>query len=35
MLPGLALRIDARDVVVYRGAPRHNMELATGVSFVR
>ena len=35
MLPGLALRIDARDVVVYRGGPRHNLELATGVSFVR
>lgn len=34
-LPGLAIRLDARDVVVYRGAPRHNLELATGVSFVR
>ena len=35
VLPGMALRVDARDVVVYRGAPRHNFELATGVSFVR
>lgn len=35
LLPGLAVRLDARDVVVYRGAPRHNLELATGVSFLR
>jgi len=35
ILPGLALRADARDVVVYRGAPRHNPELAVGLSFSR
>jgi len=35
LLPGLAIRADARDVVVYRGAPRHNPELAVGLSFVR
>lgn len=35
MVPGMAVRLEARDVVVYRGAPRHNLELATGVSFVR
>lgn len=30
--PGLALRADVRDVIVYDGAPRHNAELAVGVS---
>ena len=35
ILPGLALRADARDVVVYRGAPRHNPELAVGLSLSR
>ena len=32
LLPGVALRLDLRDIVIYRGAPRHNFELATGVS---
>lgn len=31
----VALRADVRDVIVYRGAARHNYELATGLSFVR
>ena len=35
VLPGLALRAEVRDVIVYNGAPRHNTELATGVTFVR
>ena len=35
ILPGLALRADARDVVVYNGVPRHNPELAVGLSFSR
>ena len=35
LVPDLALRADVRDVVVYRGGPRHNVELATGVSFAR
>lgn len=33
--PDVAIRADLRDVVVYRGAPAHNLELATGVSFAR
>lgn len=33
LAPGLALRADVRDVIVYRGGgARHNPELATGVS---
>ena len=35
LLPGLALRVDARDVIVYGGGPRHNPELALGLSFTR
>jgi len=35
VLPGLALRAEVRDVIVYSGAPRHNTELATGVTFIR
>ena len=34
VLPGLALRADARDVIVHRGGARHNLELGTGLSFV-
>lgn len=35
LLPGVALRADAREVVVYDGAPRHALEVTTGLSFVR
>jgi hypothetical protein len=35
LLPGLALRAETRDVIVYSGAPRHTVELATGVSLAR
>jgi hypothetical protein len=35
LLPGLAVRSEVRDVIVYRGAPRHSLELATGVSLAR
>lgn len=35
LLPGVALRVDARDLVVYRGRPRHGLELTTGVSLTR
>jgi len=35
LLPGLAARADARDVIVYRGAARHIPELALGLSFTR
>jgi hypothetical protein len=35
LLPGLALRAETRDVIVYRGAPRHTMEFATGLSLAR
>jgi hypothetical protein len=35
LLPGVALRVDARDLVVYRGRPRHGFELTTGVSLMR
>lgn len=34
LLPGLALRADVRDAIVYRGGARHNLELGTGLSFV-
>jgi hypothetical protein len=32
LTPALAVRADARDVVVLGGAPRHNVELAAGIS---
>ena len=35
LLPGLALRADVRDVIVYDGPPRHGAEVAVGVSFIR
>jgi hypothetical protein len=35
LAPGLALRVDARDLVVWRGRPRHGFELATGLSLTR
>ena len=35
LVPGLALRVDARDVIVYQGGPRHNPELGLGLSFSR
>lgn len=35
LLPDVALRTDAREVIVYDGAPRHVFELATGLSFTR
>ena len=35
LLPGLALRADLRDVIVYDGPPRHGAEVAVGVSFIR
>jgi hypothetical protein len=35
LLPGLALRADVRDVIVYRGGPRHNLEIGTGLSLLR
>ena len=35
LVPGIALRVDARDLVVFRDAPRHNVELAVGRSFGR
>jgi hypothetical protein len=35
LAPGLALRVDARDLVVFRGRPRHGFELTTGVSLTR
>jgi len=35
LLPGVALRVDARDLVIYRGGPRHSFELTTGVSLMR
>ena len=36
VLPGLAFRADARDLVVYRGGrPTHTFELTTGVSLTR
>lgn len=31
----LTLRVDARDLVIYRGGPRHSFELTTGVSLMR
>ena len=34
LLPGLALRADVRDAMVFRGGARHNLELGTGLSFV-
>jgi len=35
LLPGLALRADVRDVIVYHGGPRHNLELGAGLSLIR
>ena len=35
LLPGLALRAELRDVIVQRDGPRHNVEIATGLSFLR
>jgi hypothetical protein len=35
LLPGLALRAELRDVIVQRNGPRHNVEIATGLSFLR
>lgn len=35
LAPGLALRVDARDLVVFRGRPRHGYELTTGLSLTR
>jgi hypothetical protein len=35
LLPGLALRSEVRDVIVYQGTPRHTLELATGISLAR
>ena len=35
LVPGLALRVDARDVLLFRDARRHNPELAIGLSFLR
>ena len=35
LVPGLALRVDARDVLLFRDARRHNPELAVGLSFQR
>lgn len=35
LVPGLALRLDARDVLLFRDARRHNPELAVGLSFLR
>lgn len=35
LLPGVALRVDARDLVVYTGKPRHSFELTTGLSLMR
>lgn len=35
LVPGVALRVDARDHIVFRGRPRHGFELATGVSLMR
>ena len=32
--PSLALRVDARDVIVYRGGPRHTPELSVGFSLL-
>jgi hypothetical protein len=35
LVPGVALRVEARDLVVHRDGPRHNLELALGLSFSR
>jgi hypothetical protein len=35
LVPGLALRLDARDLIVYQDGPRHNRELVLGLSFSR
>ncbi|HET7458958.1 MAG TPA: hypothetical protein VFJ74_15025 [Gemmatimonadaceae bacterium] len=35
LLPNVAVRADAREVIVYDGAPRHAFEVTTGLSFTR
>ena len=35
IVPGLALRADARDLIVYRGQPTHSGEISVGVSVMQ
>ena len=35
IVPGLALRADARDLIVYRGHPTHGREVSVGMSLMR